>query len=1092
MPSPNIFISAASQDLKSFRDSVAHSIDRVGEFKAIVQDWSLGTTPKNITELLRGCISRCDALIHVAGIAYGSEPDLPPYPEFRCSYTQMEFYEAKRRGKLVYTIICGTDFPYDSFTAEDVSLRTLQEAHRRRLLSGDFTSTPIAHLASAGKPFRAHVESSHEFGLEIMKILFSVTREFSPSFVGCSNWDERIRSLFENLFKDGHTSSTPSLTTQQLRRRIAETQIAALDLEDQLTDWSDERFSSLEAQVEDQSRRGKVREMASALAKHAKAKTVLLLGDPGSGKSVALRHYCRLALQKTLSASSLRAPVPIYVNLRETQFPVSWAKGALPAVQDIVDALRSFILHRITTYLPAHERKSLSLQLEALLASSDAILVLDSFDELAPLLDADERDARLENFSAALHILFAHQFRRGIVASRHYRSPINPFKPGITLVIRPLSDALLFELICKRCGELSTNLVERLFRERPDLVSVARNPFIATLLIRYLLNAPVPNRPLLPADQAAIFASFVEGYLVETCLRIESSLQSTSILRSAEALARRVFETSNLELSVADLPPELRQGELAIALQTLIKVRFLRVGDPETGLISFAHRRFAEYFATRDQIARGLTLSSESIALDSKWRDALVLYCQLANDQESIAVAEKCWEKIAAGLTPDPISTSEERYQAQLHLRFLLEAFRHRPVLLATHRHVLSDYIRSSLEQPPKTDSFDLLGAKQAVEAIALCDEEQVGELLAMALARKDPWITETALRACRYVITESPRLLSQLMKHVSTLQSAEVMSQKNEFKVLFGLSRTTEGIISYIRLRILQTRLRFIGTALILALPAWFAFTGRFHLLYQPQTYLLPFIALSLVINYVIPRLVPSVRERTNGNVVELGLSAILMAMGIFAALAWLKDPEVRETATAMLGAGIYRGEFAIGSLLLPLFFPYSIVHVYWRATHIWIPLLRLARTKLFFWGTVSALALVFLATIFLASVAKDWMDSIVAFYFICLFCLISIAIIILPFFALDAVLKYRRMSRQLSRRLTRGQIAEQMRGAGKNSFARWLYIRRLAAEPREVTGEWPGGRQPYFRRESSSSTLGRLDEEWRDADRITTRDTG
>jgi hypothetical protein len=555
-----------------------------------------------------------------------------------------------------------------------------------------------------------------------------------------------------------------------------------------------------------------------------------------------------------------------------------------------------------------------------------------------------------------------------------------------------------------------------------------------------------------------------------------------TIVRSAEALARRVFETSNLELAVADLPPELRQGKLAIALQTLIKVRFLRVGDPETGLMSFAHRRFAEYFATRDQIARGLTLSSESIALDSKWRDALVLYCQLANDRESIAVAEKCWENIAAGLTPNSISTSEERYQAQLHLRFLLEAFRHRPVLLATHRHVLSDYIRASLEQPPKTDSFDLLGAKQAVEAIALCDEEQAGELLAKALSQKDPWITETALRTCRYVIIESPRLLARLIRFVSALQSAEVISHKNELEVLFGLSRTTRVIFLYVQLRVFEIRLRRIGTALILATPVWFAATGRLHLLYRPQTYLV-LLALPLVFVYGTSRFLELGRQKTNRDGFDLGAIAIAMAAGLFFALSWLGHSKVKEATEAMLAAGMYRADFAIAALLLPLFFPYSIVHSYWRATHVWIPLLRQAPKKTLVWRGGIAITLALFVAVFphtAKGLAVDAISLLIAFVIF----LMVVGVMGSPFIGLDTAWKYRRMSKKLSRRLTRQKIADEMRSAGTNSFARSLYVNRLAAEVREVSGEWPGGKQPYYKGEASSSILGRLDEEWREAE--------
>ena len=90
-------------------------------------------------------------MIHLAGIAYGAEPEQPPfadYPDFRCSYTQFEYYYAHQQQQQVFAFVCAADFPYLTFTekakddADRERRRQLQLAHRERVAQGRFTGTP--------------------------------------------------------------------------------------------------------------------------------------------------------------------------------------------------------------------------------------------------------------------------------------------------------------------------------------------------------------------------------------------------------------------------------------------------------------------------------------------------------------------------------------------------------------------------------------------------------------------------------------------------------------------------------------------------------------------------------------------------------------------------------------------------------------------------------------------------------------------------------------------------------------------------------------------------------------------------------------
>lgn len=114
--------------------------------------------------MLRGRIENCQALIHIAGMRYGAEPDpatLPPGTARR-GFTQMEYdigrtlqRERGDHGFRVYTFVCPPDFPYDRvgkdgglLPAEDDTLRRMQKKHRAALLADPHLYEQPADIAT--------------------------------------------------------------------------------------------------------------------------------------------------------------------------------------------------------------------------------------------------------------------------------------------------------------------------------------------------------------------------------------------------------------------------------------------------------------------------------------------------------------------------------------------------------------------------------------------------------------------------------------------------------------------------------------------------------------------------------------------------------------------------------------------------------------------------------------------------------------------------------------------------------------------------------------------------------------------------------
>ncbi len=88
-------------------------------------------------DMLRAKIKGCDAIIHIVGRCYGSEPPLDSLPpgKPRRSYTQLEADIARELKKPLYLFVCPADFPYDSEpSSEPDAKQSLQMAYREQVL----------------------------------------------------------------------------------------------------------------------------------------------------------------------------------------------------------------------------------------------------------------------------------------------------------------------------------------------------------------------------------------------------------------------------------------------------------------------------------------------------------------------------------------------------------------------------------------------------------------------------------------------------------------------------------------------------------------------------------------------------------------------------------------------------------------------------------------------------------------------------------------------------------------------------------------------------------------------------------------------
>ena len=94
-------------------------------------------------EIAQGLESRnseCDAVVCLIGVAFGGEPADRPAKQPRRSYTQLEYFLARKLDKPVYRLLADANTPFDtdSLEPEVADLRKIQDEYRAEVIRNRF------------------------------------------------------------------------------------------------------------------------------------------------------------------------------------------------------------------------------------------------------------------------------------------------------------------------------------------------------------------------------------------------------------------------------------------------------------------------------------------------------------------------------------------------------------------------------------------------------------------------------------------------------------------------------------------------------------------------------------------------------------------------------------------------------------------------------------------------------------------------------------------------------------------------------------------------------------------------------------------
>ncbi|EPX65041.1 hypothetical protein D187_000466 [Cystobacter fuscus DSM 2262] len=570
------------------------------------------------------------------------------------------------------------------------------------------------------------------------------------------------------------------------RRQFCKVLRSDLDTLNKAENWNDQFFADLEAEVEAQGwyyasrfdklirRRAfglrRVRSLFQALETSTE-QALLLVGEPGSGKSVALRHLAYQVADRGAKSSDLKAKIPLYVNLKELPHP--------PATGPTADWIRKFVIDNVrrgdadtADYIKEHW--------DAHLRDGLWLFLFDSFDEIPEVMHAPAGSTSIQQYAEAIRQFLANMSDcRSILASREFKGPES--LPWQKFRILPLSVERQNELIEK--SFLSSDH-KKIIRTRlaESNSNLNQSPLFLALLCRHIKQegrAPTNDHDLL-AKHINRLAERDPEYI-----KNKHGLTPQQLLDGATELAVLFATDSQLSLAptydqiAAALPPDsLTHQRLDSLLSALIDVKIgrsdVQESKPGDRRFTFSHRRYQETLFVRHLSINPQFISAIDLLVDKRWREYTVALLQSAENATIEPILETATQILAlleqkqqsVAVLPgfgDELSYhawSESEYQL---LGILQEGLGKRPELVPPS---LTAAVERFLAH--RWSTGDLLDRMLVIRYGGLLPAARLSDYLTFAVELKISVMQEIALRRVMFFPSISDKLAKWIRKELS------------------------------------------------------------------------------------------------------------------------------------------------------------------------------------------------------------------------------------------------------------------------------------------------------------------------------------
>jgi energy-coupling factor transporter ATP-binding protein EcfA2 len=437
------------------------------------------------------------------------------------------------------------------------------------------------------------------------------------------------------------------LVNRQRFARFISAQLEKLNIDES---WEDYRFAELEAEVEAEGLRRSSSWMRRLGVKHgtlrrerslsvaleaSEERLVLLEGEPGSGKSVALRHVANRLAEKGGRSWNAKTVIPLYLNLKHLQ--------RRPGAKVDQDLIRNFTLEHLTRVNNRDVERFIEEHFDDGIRNGTWVFLFDSFDEIPDVLSSTDDDNVIAEYSNAIYeFLTTFNACKGIVASRYFRSPRQVRLPRFRIL--PLSEERRTQLI-RRAG-LRPQVQQEVFRQLGaaslSIRQMANNPMFLGLLCEFVRDGRA-----FPDASHAVFERYVERRLWrdEDKLADRFAVTPEEARSAAEIVAFAMAADDQIGLNptrreilsaierLAMNPPE-HYHDLLTALEYIKLARGeeqgVAAGDRR---FTFAHRRFQEYFCTCVVLRSSDRVTPTQLLTEPRWRDTTVVLMQTQGPQ---------------------------------------------------------------------------------------------------------------------------------------------------------------------------------------------------------------------------------------------------------------------------------------------------------------------------------------------------------------------------------------------------------------------------------------------------------------------------
>ncbi|SFG30207.1 NACHT domain-containing protein [Duganella sp. CF458] len=402
--------------------------------------------------------------------------------------------------------------------------------------------------------------------------------------------------------------------------------------------WNDQYFTDLEAEVETEGgyystkmrrilkrKSFGIRRVSSLMAalESTAEKTVLLVGEPGSGKSVALRHLAKQLATKGKHSKRANEMVPLYLNLRELEVAAGEEIDANLIKKFVIDNIRRGDADT-SDYVKENWNEF----------KEDGVwcFLFDSFDEIPQILHSATGSDTVKKYSEAIRkFLSGMGDCKAILASREYKGP--EALPWEKFRILPLGFERQRELVSN--SFLKHDQMELVFRHLAEEASkVGNNPLFLTLLCRY-----VKDTGQQPVNDHQLLSSHIDrlAHRDPEYIRNKYNLDSAELLDGARRLA--VLLATNPGMSLAPKVDEIIASipgadadYITRIIHALIDVKIGRNDVSSAGKgdsrFTFVHRRYQETIFSNFLAGNPDFIEPEELLSNPTWREYTVTLLQ--------------------------------------------------------------------------------------------------------------------------------------------------------------------------------------------------------------------------------------------------------------------------------------------------------------------------------------------------------------------------------------------------------------------------------------------------------------------------------